>query len=150
MAKKGGGGSAPPVIQQQDFSAEMFNMQQMINDMNQQIEAFGSISQTPAPAPAPSAPTPAAPTPAAPAPDPEVQEPPPPPVITTEGVEPNLPPVEEVEAIDWEQVAADQAAEAEADFTIDQAGRKTRRDTILTNPLLDDEEATTTSGSLLG
>lgn len=47
--------------------------------------------------------------------------------------------------IDWAERNEQLLAKTRADYNVDIARRKGRQDTILTSPLLDDEETTTTS-----
>ena len=64
---------------------------------------------------------------------------------------PQLPPLPSIERdpiIDWAEKNEQLVAKARADYGIDKTRRKGRSDTILTSPILDDEDAETT-GSLL-
>ena len=61
---------------------------------------------------------------------------------------PQLPPIPEIvrdPIIDWTEKNQEIANKARADFELDQSRRKGREDTILTSPLLDEQEVTTTS-----
>jgi len=58
---------------------------------------------------------------------------------------PQMPVINDSPDIDWTEKNRELAARSRADFDVDEARRKGRTDTILTSPLLDDEEAETTS-----
>lgn len=53
---------------------------------------------------------------------------------------PELPAVERDPIIDWTEQQAQLANKAKADYNLDQARRRGRQDTILTSPLLDEED----------
>lgn len=58
---------------------------------------------------------------------------------------PILPPIDSGPDVDWTEQNRELAAKARADYNVEEARRKGTLDTILTSPLLDDEEAQTTS-----
>lgn len=60
---------------------------------------------------------------------------------------PELPPVE---TVNWDEKIAELNAKAKDQTQVEQERKKSVADTILTSPLLDDEEAETTQLSLLG
>jgi len=61
---------------------------------------------------------------------------------------PSMPALFETPDIDWTEKQDQLAAKAKADWNVDAARRKTRGDTVLTSPLLDDDDASVT-GSVL-
>ena len=63
---------------------------------------------------------------------------------------PGLPDVYRDPTIDWTEAQGQLNQKAKADFHADQMRRKGRTDTILTSPLLDDEEANVTGSILTG
>lgn len=71
------------------------------------------------------------------------QTPAPPPI-------PDTPPVERTPVIDWGTKNAELLAKSRADYKVNQARRKGRKDTVLTSPLLDSETTDTTSSLLIG
>lgn len=61
---------------------------------------------------------------------------------------PQLPPTPEIERdpiINWAEKNEELIAKSKADYNVDKARRKGRFDTILTSPLLDDEDPETTA-----
>ena len=69
---------------------------------------------------------------------------------------PQLPPMPQVPEIarqpvvDWTDKQEQLAAKAKADYNVEQARRKGRSETILTSPLLDEDDATVTGSVLAG
>lgn len=63
---------------------------------------------------------------------------------------PQIPEIAREPVIDWTEKQAQLAAKAKADYNIDQTRRKGRSDTILTSPLLDEDDATVTGSVLAG
>lgn len=61
-----------------------------------------------------------------------------------------LPEVNTLSDVDWADKQAQLQQKMSADYNVDEARRKGRTDTVLTSPLLDDEDATTTGVSILG
>ena len=63
---------------------------------------------------------------------------------------PQIPEIARDPVIDWTEKQEQLAAKAKADYNIDQTRRKGRSDTILTSPLLDEDDATVTGSVLAG
>ena len=61
-----------------------------------------------------------------------------------------VPVTEATTPVDWTEVQNKIASKSKADYALEQARKVGRSDTILTSPLLDDQEAETTSNSLIG
>lgn len=61
-----------------------------------------------------------------------------------------LPAIQQPLDIDWTEQQAQLASKMKADYNIDQTRRKSRQDTVLTSPLLDEEDAETTTSLLEG
>jgi predicted metal-dependent peptidase len=53
-------------------------------------------------------------------------------------------------SIDWSDKHKELAAKMKADFNVDKARKKGRNDTVLTSPLLDEEDSSTTKSLLAG
>lgn len=117
---KGGGDSAPPPMPVQQDTGEMAAM--MANFENMMMGAMSSIAQSQMAMM-------------------ELQQPQLPPM-------PSIPEVARDPVIDWTEKQAQLAAKAKADYNVDEARRKGRSDTILTSPILDEDDATVT-GSVL-
>ena len=121
----GKGGSAPPAptMPQQDFSG-LENM--MAGFENMMMGAMGSIAQAQMAAQQQQADM----------------------MATMNMNMPSLPEAVRDPIIDWTEQQEKLSNKARADYSLDQARRKGRQDTILTSPLLDDEEPNIT-GSVL-
>lgn len=63
---------------------------------------------------------------------------------------PAVPTVFRAPIIDWTEKQGQLNQKMKADYNVDQTRRKNRTDTILTSPLLDEEDATTTGSVLSG
>lgn len=62
----------------------------------------------------------------------------------------SIPEVTEAPEVDWSEAQAELAAKAKATYGLDQAQKVGRSATIVSSPLLDDEEAVTTQSVLAG
>ena len=63
---------------------------------------------------------------------------------------PPMPPISSAPTIDWTEKQEQLAAKQKADYHLDQARRKGSQDTVLTSPLLDDEDPEVTGSILAG
>lgn len=61
-----------------------------------------------------------------------------------------LPTTSTVESVDWTEKNKELAARAKADYGLEKAQKVGRLDTVMTSPLLDDEETSTTKSVLGG
>ena len=62
---------------------------------------------------------------------------------------PQLPPIYEPPEVDWSETRDKLKQKMKADYALERARKSTRNPNIFTSPLLDDEQADTTSSSLL-
>lgn len=69
--------------------------------------------------------------------------------IPQQPVLPETPDLSVLDDVDWKEKQDELLAKASIDFNAEKEGKKGRVDTILTSPLLDDEDPETTKGSLL-
>jgi hypothetical protein len=63
---------------------------------------------------------------------------------------PQMPQVASAPTIDWTEKQAQLSAKQKADYHLDRARRKGAQDTVLTSPLLDDEDPNVTGSILAG
>lgn len=62
---------------------------------------------------------------------------------------PIMPTVYRAPEVDWSSQQEQLAAKMKADYNVDEARRRTRTDTILTSPLMDEEDANVWGSSIL-
>jgi hypothetical protein len=108
---------------QQQQEQQQMQMQEMMAMMMSSLEAMGSMHQPQLP-------------------DPNMAQ-------QIQVPEVYIPEVYREPSIDWTEKQNQLAAKAKADYNLDQTRQKGRADTVLTSPILDEDEVKTT-GSILG